>query len=80
MTAMLQLQGVGFDYGAVPVLDGLDLDVRRGELVVCVGPSGCGKSTLLALLGGHLRPTRGQLARSGSSRTISCPSSSRISS
>ena len=66
----LELSGVGFDYGKLAVIDGLDLRVERGELVVCVGPSGCGKSTLLALLGGHLAPTRGTLKRDGAARTI----------
>jgi len=68
--AMLELQGVGFDYGNVAVLDGLDLVPAQGELVCCVGPSGCGKTTLLALLAGHLAPTRGRLVRRGASRTI----------
>jgi ABC-type nitrate/sulfonate/bicarbonate transport system ATPase subunit len=68
--AMLVLSGVGFDYGSVTVLDGLDLEVAPGELVACVGPSGCGKSTLLGLLGGHLEPTRGTVVRRGQSRTI----------
>jgi NitT/TauT family transport system ATP-binding protein len=68
--AMLALRGVGFDYGANTVIDGLELEVARGEIVVCVGPSGCGKSTLLALLGGHLVPTRGTVERRGASRTI----------
>jgi NitT/TauT family transport system ATP-binding protein len=68
--SILSLHGVGFDYGTNVVIDGLDLEVARGELVVCVGPSGCGKSTLLALLGGHLPPTRGTLRRDGQSRTI----------
>jgi NitT/TauT family transport system ATP-binding protein len=36
----------------VPVLDGLDLDVARGELVCLLGPSGCGKSVLLHLVAG----------------------------
>ena len=67
---VLDLAGIGFDYGATRVIDKLDLRVPRGELVVCVGPSGCGKSTLLALLGGHLAPTRGTLTRRGNSRTI----------
>jgi ABC-type nitrate/sulfonate/bicarbonate transport system ATPase subunit len=67
---MIELDGVGFDYGATRVLDGLDLRVARGELVVCVGPSGCGKTTLLGLLGGHLAPTRGTLMCAGGSRTI----------
>jgi len=70
VTPILELSGVGFDYPGVPVIDGLDLAVAAGELVVCVGPSGCGKSTLLALLGGHLAPTRGTIARRGQSRTI----------
>ena len=67
---VLELAGVGFDYGPNRVIDALDLTVARGELLVCVGPSGCGKSTLLALLGGHLRPVRGTVTRRGNSRTI----------
>ncbi len=67
---VLELHGVGFDYGALRVIDGLDLSVSRHELVACVGPSGCGKSTLLSLLGGHLAPTRGTIVRHGQSRTI----------
>ena len=68
--SILALDGVGFDYGTLTVIDGLDLQVDKGELVVCVGPSGCGKSTLLALLGGHIEPTRGKIVRQGQSRTI----------
>jgi ABC-type nitrate/sulfonate/bicarbonate transport system ATPase subunit len=67
---VIEMKGVGFDYGANRVIDGLDLEVARGELVVCVGPSGCGKSTLLGLLGGHLQPARGTTTRRGQSRTI----------
>jgi NitT/TauT family transport system ATP-binding protein len=71
MTApVLTLRGVGFAFGATEVLHDLDLEVATGELVACVGPSGCGKSTLLALLGGHLKPSRGTLVRAGTSRTI----------
>ncbi len=67
---MLALRDVGFDYGALTVIDGLDFAVEPGELLMCVGPSGCGKTTLLALLGGHLAPTRGKIERRGVSRTI----------
>ena len=70
MTKILELKGVGFDYGALKVIDGLDMEVHPGELVVCVGPSGCGKSTLLSLLAGHLQPTRGTITRQGQTRTI----------
>ena len=68
--AILELDGVGFDYPGTTVIDGLDLEVTKDEIVVCVGPSGCGKSTLLGLLGGHLKPTRGSIVRKGQSRTI----------
>jgi hypothetical protein len=47
--------------GLVRAVDGIDLDVARGEAVAVMGPSGCGKSTLLHLLGGLDRPSGGEL-------------------
>lgn len=44
------------------VLRGLDLDVRKGEVVSLVGANGCGKSTLLKLIAGVLKPQRGKAA------------------
>lgn len=44
---------------AVVALDGVDLDIFRGEFIVLLGPSGSGKSTLLNILGGLDRPGRG---------------------
>jgi ABC-type lipoprotein export system ATPase subunit len=50
---------------AVRALDGVNLAVRRGELVAVMGPSGSGKSTLLNLLGALDRPTHGQVLIDG---------------
>ena len=50
----------------IRVLDGIDLDVRDGELVCILGPSGCGKSTLLNIIGGFLPASSGAVAIDGS--------------
>lgn len=42
-------------------LDGVDLDIARGELTLLMGPSGSGKTTLLSILGCILRPTSGRI-------------------
>jgi iron complex transport system ATP-binding protein len=58
-TALLRVRGLGMDFGHGPVLDGVDLDLNRGEIVGLIGPNGAGKTTLLSLLMGLLRPTVG---------------------
>jgi putative ABC transport system ATP-binding protein len=47
------------------VLDGVDLDIREGEVVVILGPSGSGKTTLLGLLAGLDRPSDGDVSLAG---------------
>ena len=48
-------------YGAVTVLENLNLSVHEGEFLVLLGPSGCGKTTLLNMLAGLLDVTAGQI-------------------
>ncbi|HXL15185.1 MAG TPA: ABC transporter ATP-binding protein [Methylomirabilota bacterium] len=51
----------------VPVLQGIDLEVREGEFVALMGPSGSGKSTLLNLIAGLDSPTKGEVRAAGES-------------
>jgi putative ABC transport system ATP-binding protein len=68
-TALVRAQGLGKEYGSgeglVRAVDGVDLEVARGETLAVMGPSGCGKSTLLHLLGGLDRPSTGELWLAG---------------
>jgi multiple sugar transport system ATP-binding protein len=50
--ASVSVQDLSVSFGPVKVLDGLTLDVRKGEFLVLLGPSGCGKSTLLNTIAG----------------------------
>ena len=56
--ALLSVRGLVKRFEGKTVLDGIDLDVRQGEVVVIVGPSGCGKSTLLRCINA-LEPIQG---------------------
>ena len=56
---VVETRGLVKDYGSVRALDGLDLEVRRGEVLGLLGPNGAGKSTAIRILLDQLRPTAG---------------------
>jgi len=69
----LRLDGISKVLGGRTIVDNLDLDVGRGELVCLLGPSGCGKTTTLRIIGGFLEPDRGRLTINGVDHTHSRP-------
>ena len=61
----LSLRGIHKRYGAVDVIQGIDLEVHDGEFLVFVGPSGCGKSTMLRMIAGLEEISAGELLIDG---------------
>jgi ABC-type nitrate/sulfonate/bicarbonate transport system ATPase subunit len=65
----IAVRGIGKSFASgeavLPVVDGVDFNVRDGEFVAIVGPSGCGKSTLMNIIAGFERPDRGAVHVNG---------------
>lgn len=62
---MVKASGIYKSYGSLNVLKGIDMEVKKGEVISIVGASGAGKSTLLHILGTLDRPDRGALSIDG---------------
>lgn len=62
---MIAVKNLQKSFGDLKVLDGIDLDVEQGDVIVLVGPSGCGKSTFLRCLTHLEEPTGGQIFLDG---------------
>lgn len=61
MTPIIETMSATMQINGATLVNGIDLSVKRGEMVAIVGPNGAGKSTLLRLLSGDLQPTRGSV-------------------
>ena len=59
--ASVRVCGLVKDYGRVRAVDGVDLDVRRGEFLALLGPSGSGKTTILMTIAGFETPSAGRI-------------------
>ena len=59
--SVISLQGLEIAFGDKRVLQGVDLEVNKGETMAVIGPSGTGKSTILKVLIGLLEPTAGRV-------------------
>jgi simple sugar transport system ATP-binding protein len=70
---LLELRGIGKDFGSVIALDAISTTVRAGEVTCVLGDNGAGKSTLIKVLSGVHRPTRGELLLDGQPVSFGAP-------
>ena len=66
---MLEVEGLDAGYGRIPILNGIDVSIARGEIVGVLGHNGMGKTTLLRTLMGEIRATGGSIRFEGSDIT-----------
>ncbi len=64
---LVDIRDVHFSRGERPILKGIAMPIRRGQVTAIMGGSGCGKTTLLNLIGGRIKPDRGTLTVDGQS-------------
>ena len=69
---MIRLEGITKSFGSLQVLRGIDLEIKKGEVVSIVGPSGAGKTTLLQIMGTLDMPDSGSVTIEGE-RTLCLP-------
>ena len=62
---LLEIRNLSKDYGNGPILNGVSLDVHKGEVIVLIGPSGCGKSTFLRCINGLEKIQSGEILLDG---------------
>ncbi|MBI3140861.1 MAG: ABC transporter ATP-binding protein [Rhodocyclales bacterium] len=62
---LVKISNLNFTYDRRPVLSGINMEIPRGKVVAIMGQSGCGKTTTLRLIGGQLRPSRGEVRFDG---------------
>ncbi|HEX3101585.1 MAG TPA: ATP-binding cassette domain-containing protein [Pyrinomonadaceae bacterium] len=69
MQPIVELRRVAYSAGGNTVLDGLDLQVLSGEILILLGESGCGKTTTLKLINRLIEPTSGEVLVNGKATT-----------
>jgi iron(III) transport system ATP-binding protein len=74
--AHVELRKLRKVYGNTVAVDGLDLDIAKGEFMTFLGPSGCGKTTTLRMIAGLVAPTEGEIRVGG--KLLSSPGSKAV--
>jgi len=65
MARAIEVRGVTKYFGGIRALEGVSLEISRGEVVGVIGPNGSGKSTLMNIMRGHIKPDKGYVEISG---------------
>ena len=60
-TVILETRNLTKDFGGLRAVNGVNFQLKKGELMSIIGPNGAGKTTFFNLLSGHLRPTSGEI-------------------
>ena len=75
---LLTVKGLAKHFGGLKAVDGVDMEVRRGEIQALIGPNGSGKTTILNMLSGLYVPTAGEIVLGGNAdHRAGSPTSSR---
>ena len=72
-TALLELEDIRMNFGAIEALKGVSFKVARGEVVALLGDNGAGKSTLVKIISGGLKPSAGRMVFDGADRLFATP-------
>jgi len=67
--ALLSIRDLEVGYGTIPALHGIDLEVKKGEIVTLIGANGAGKTTTLRTISGLLKPRKGEVTFAGQNIT-----------
>ena len=77
-TRLIRLENISKEYDGTPVLNDINLYVRKNEFLTLLGPSGCGKTTTLRIIGGFEKPTAGRVLFDGQDITDLPPYKRRV--
>lgn len=73
MAPLVQAKGIGKSFGGLKALDGVDLDIHRGEVLALLGDNGAGKSTFVKILAGAQPQSRGEIRIEGVPMAFASP-------
>ena len=63
--SLVEIRDVNFSYDSRPILKGINMSFNKGKVIAIMGGSGCGKTTLFRLIGGALKPSKGEIRING---------------